>query len=193
MIKLLRVAMLFFATGCVPFVGHRQSLSDDPIRFYDLTTGSDIPQVLIVPRYSDAEGVRFGEPFVYCNGSRFSLQVPASVGVLVATTYVGELKSVDGFAVFAKGYAARWGGFGEEVGEYNPRTKESPVSRRVGLVPADDAESQCIEWLSTVAEQREINLDMKHAILFGFGVPYQVKNGISPSGVCLIKGVSGSQ
>ncbi len=187
MIKLLPVAMLFFATGCVPFVGHRQSISDDPIRFYDLTTGSDIPQVLIIPRYSDSEGVRFGEPFVYRNGSRFPLSAPVSAGVLLATTYVGELKSVDGFAVFAKGYVAKWGDYGEEVGKYDPEIKKSPIRRRVGLSPASDVESQSIEWFSKAVEQHEINLDKKHAALFGFGIPYQVKNGISPSGICLIK------
>jgi hypothetical protein len=186
MIKLLPIAMVLLLTGCV-FIGHRQSLSNDPIRFYDSKTGLDIPQVLIVPRYSDDKGVRLGEPFIYRNGCRFALSVPVSAGVLLATTYVGELKSVDGFAVFAKGYSAKWGGYGEEIGEYNPITKESPISRRVGLSPTSDIDSQCVEWLLEVVGQDEIKLDMKHAALFGFGIPYKAKNNISPSGICLIK------
>ena len=187
MIRLLPIAMLVFVSGCIPFVGHRQSLSDDPIRFYDLKTGLDIPQVLIVPRYSDNEGVRLGEPLVYRNGSRLSLPVPVTVGVVVTTTFFGEEKSFDGFAVFAKGYAAKWGDYGVEVGEYDSTIKESPIRRRVGLSPTSDPDSQCLEWLSMVADQHEINLDMKHAALFGFGISYKVKNSISPSGICLIK------
>jgi len=186
-IKLLPILMLVFVSGCIPFVGHRQCISDDPIRFYDLKTGLDIPQVLIVPRFYDSEGYRLGEPFVYRNGGRFSIPVSVSVGVVVATTFFGEEKSFDGFAVFARGYAAKWGGYGEEVGEYDPQIGKTPIRRRVGLVPASDNESQCIEWLSMVVEQREINLDMKHALLFDFGIPYKVVNGISPSGISLIK------
>lgn len=180
------MVVLFFLTGCL-FIGKRQYLSSDPIQFYDVMTGKEIHEVLILPRYSKNGTAYLAEPFVYHNGEKFIFRVPVSLGVIFATTYVGQKKSVDGFVVFAKGYTARWGGYGEEIKESNLRNNLSSSIRKVGLHQSSDCDSQCIKWLLTVVDEKEIYLDDRHRELFDFSINYTIKNKMSSGNIILIK------
>lgn len=184
--KYLLLLIVLFESGCV-FVGHRQTLSEEPIRFYDETSGLDIREVLIVPLYCEGDEMSLAAPFVYQNGEQFVRHLPVSVGFWVATTYVGTGEGIRGFAVFAKGYAAKYGGYGEEIGKYDLETRESLIRRQVGLIPSIDLEQEALSWLLSVLEQENMELSSRHAEIWGIGIPYVVKNEIGDDGIRLIR------
>jgi hypothetical protein len=96
-----------------------------PFEVADARTGTAIPRVLIVPKYSVSTGVSTGaghgpgymtdsrfvaSPIVYESGHPFTVPQPDSKGLIgpLGTIFIGRGVTLDGVMVVAPGYRGRW-------------------------------------------------------------------------------------
>lgn len=171
--------------GCL-FVGSRQEISQDPVRFIDSTTKAELPDVLILPRYTVGEKLIVARAFVYRMGDQLRIEPPTSSGIIIGTAFAGEHRSLDGFVVFAKGYKPRWGGMGTR--EYFDDTKHRTVEvREVLMAPAADMNASWIPWIQSQVGNEKIDVTKENMAMFDLGAVFPVFNEIDQDGKSLVK------
>ena len=102
----------------------QRSVSKEPIRVVDASTGKTIPEVLMLPQYSTFRGIStiLGEgpgrgttryyiarPYLYRSGTPFKQKLPKSFGLMVPVfLFVGKGRTLEGVLVVAPGYRPEW-------------------------------------------------------------------------------------
>jgi hypothetical protein len=114
--------LLVFFLCNLQIAAQQRKISKDAFQITDAATGQTITEVLIIPRYSSANGIFIApegpakgtyryyldKPFLYRSGESFILKTPKFSGLPLFPVLIGKGRTIEGILIVASGYHPVW-------------------------------------------------------------------------------------